>query len=73
MDNWLLLFKILKWLFLDHCVLLFGILLGAAYARAEEEIKEFVTNSNLPFLPTPMGKGVIPDTHPLCVAAARSK
>lgn len=47
--------------------------LGAAYARAEEEIQQFVFNSNLPFLPTPMGKGVIADTHPLCVAAARSK
>lgn len=48
-------------------------LLGAAYARAEEEIQQFVCNSNLPFLPTPMGKGVITDVHPLCVAAARSK
>ena len=47
--------------------------IGAAYARAEEEIQEFVIRSNLPFLPTPMGKGVISDTHPLCIAAARSK
>ncbi|XP_065882805.1 2-hydroxyacyl-CoA lyase 1-like [Dysidea avara] len=46
---------------------------GAAYAHAEEEIQEFVIRSNLPFLPTPMGKGVISDTHPLCIAAARSK
>jgi len=48
-------------------------IIGAAYAQAEEEIRQFVNNSNLPFLPTPMGKGVITDTHPLCVAAARSK
>jgi len=27
----------------------------------------------LPFVPTPMGKGVISDEHPLCVAAARSR
>ena len=48
-------------------------IIGAAYAHAEEEIQEFVIRSNLPFLPTPMGKGVISDTHPLSVAAARSK
>lgn len=28
---------------------------------------------NLPFLPTPMGKGVVPDNHPNCVGAARSR
>ena len=48
-------------------------IIGAAYAHAEEEIQEFVIRSNLPFLPTPMGKGVISDTHPSSVAAARSK
>ena len=47
--------------------------LGAAYSRAENEIKKLVTVNNYPFLPTPMGKGVISDDHPLCVAAARSK
>lgn len=26
----------------------------------------------IPFLPTPMGKGHLPDSHPLCIAAARS-
>ena len=46
---------------------------GAAYGRAEKEIRKFVLKNNLPFLPTPMGKGVIPDDHPLCVAAARSR
>lgn len=45
---------------------------GAAYGRAENEIKELVELSGLPFLPTPMGKGVLPDDHPNCVAAARS-
>lgn len=30
---------------------------GAAYARAEKELQELVSVSNLPFLPTPMGKG----------------
>ncbi|KAI8802567.1 HSPC279-like protein [Cladochytrium replicatum] len=45
---------------------------GAAYARAEKEVKELVEAHNLPFLPTPMGKGVIDDSHPQCVSAARS-
>ncbi|CAG8599083.1 12893_t:CDS:2, partial [Acaulospora colombiana] len=46
---------------------------GASYARAEKEINQLVEKTGIPFLPTPMGKGVISDTHPLCVAAARSK
>lgn len=46
---------------------------GAAYGRAENEIKELVELSGLPFLPTPMGKGVLPDDHPNCVSAARSR
>ena len=32
-----------------------------------------MVRTSLPFLPTPMGKGVIPDDHPLCVAPARSR
>lgn len=46
---------------------------GAAYAQAESGLREFVEMSGLPFLPTPMGKGVLPDDHPNCVAAARSR
>nr|XP_004661373.1 2-hydroxyacyl-CoA lyase 1 [Jaculus jaculus] len=46
---------------------------GAAYAHAEESIRKLVEQCNLPFLPTPMGKGVVPDNHPNCVAAARSR
>ncbi|OWK05890.1 hypothetical protein Celaphus_00012772, partial [Cervus elaphus hippelaphus] len=45
---------------------------GAAYAHAEESIRKLVEQCKLPFLPTPMGKGVIRDNHPNCVAAARS-
>lgn len=45
---------------------------GAAYAKAELEIRELVEKSNLPFLPTPMGKGVLPDSHCLNTASARS-
>ncbi|CAO2209370.1 unnamed protein product [Urochloa humidicola] len=45
---------------------------GAAYARAEEAIRKFVDTTGIPFLPTPMGKGVVPDSHPLSATAARS-
>jgi 2-hydroxyacyl-CoA lyase 1 len=45
---------------------------GAAYARAEGEVRAFLDRTALPFLPTPMGKGVVPDDHPLSVAPARS-
>ncbi|CAO3586776.1 unnamed protein product [Absidia cylindrospora] len=46
---------------------------GAAYARSEKELNQLVDHTQIPFLPTPMGKGVVSDHHPLCVSAARSK
>ena len=45
---------------------------GAAYARAESSIRALIDGTQIPFLPTPMGKGVVPDSHPLNVASARS-
>jgi 2-hydroxyacyl-CoA lyase 1 len=45
---------------------------GAAYSRAESRIQSLITNTNVPFLPTPMGKGVVPDTSPLNASSARS-
>jgi 2-hydroxyacyl-CoA lyase 1 len=45
---------------------------GMAWARAEEETREFIERTQLPFLATPMGKGVVSDGHPLSVGAARS-
>ncbi|KAB5560952.1 hypothetical protein DKX38_005909 [Salix brachista] len=45
---------------------------GAAYARAENELKRLVESTGFPFLPTPMGKGMLPDTHELAASAARS-
>ncbi|EEC70723.1 hypothetical protein OsI_02106 [Oryza sativa Indica Group] len=45
---------------------------GAAYSRAEDAIRKLVDTTGIPFLPTPMGKGVVPDTHPLSATAARS-
>ncbi|KAE8398716.1 thiamine pyrophosphate enzyme, N-terminal TPP binding domain-containing protein [Aspergillus pseudonomiae] len=45
---------------------------GAAYARAESGIGRLVEQTQIPFLPTPMGKGVVPDSHPLNASSARS-
>jgi 2-hydroxyacyl-CoA lyase 1 len=45
---------------------------GAAYAHAEDFIKRLVDITHIPFLPTPMGKGLLPDSHPLSTSAARS-
>ncbi len=45
---------------------------GCAYAGAEDEVRSFIESTQLPFLATPMGKGVMPDDHPLSVGAARS-
>ena len=45
---------------------------GAAYARAEGAIRELIDKSQVPFLPTPMGKGVVADSHPANTASARS-
>ncbi len=45
---------------------------GAAYAQADADIRAFVEKSGIPYLPMSMAKGLLPDTHPLCAAAARS-
>lgn len=44
---------------------------GAAYGKAEKEVRELIESTNLPFLATPMGKGVVPDVSPKSVASAR--
>src|SRR5258707_3194544 len=45
---------------------------GAAYARADEEIRSFIETTGIPFLPMSMAKGLLPDEHPQSAAAARS-
>ena len=45
---------------------------GMAFSRAENEVRAFIERTRLPFLASPMGKGVMPDDHPLSVGAARS-
>ena len=44
---------------------------GAAYSRAENEVRQFVEATGVPFLTSPMGKGVIDDEHALSVMPAR--
>jgi 2-hydroxyacyl-CoA lyase 1 len=45
---------------------------GMSWSRAEGEVREFIERTQLPFLASPMGKGVMPDDDPLSVGAARS-
>jgi 2-hydroxyacyl-CoA lyase 1 len=45
---------------------------GMAWSRAEDEVRAFIERTKLPFLASPMGKGVLDDNHPLSVGAARS-
>jgi oxalyl-CoA decarboxylase len=45
---------------------------GAAYARADNDIKALIEKTGIPYLPMSMAKGILPDTHPQCASAARS-
>lgn len=46
--------------------------IGAAYSQSEKQVRELIFSSGLPFLPTPMGKGVVPDEDEHCVSSART-
>jgi len=45
---------------------------GAAYSQADADIRAFIEQTAIPFLPMSMAKGLLPDDHPQSVAAARS-
>ena len=45
---------------------------GAAYAQVDADIRSFVEQSGIPYLPMSMAKGLLPDTHPQSASAARS-
>ena len=45
---------------------------GAAYAQADNVIREFVESTGIPFLPMSMAKGLLPDSHAQSAATARS-
>lgn len=44
---------------------------GAAIARAEDELQEFIAKTDIPYQPMSMAKGLIPDTDPHSTASAR--
>ncbi|MEQ4694602.1 oxalyl-CoA decarboxylase [Providencia manganoxydans] len=45
---------------------------GAAYAQADENIRQFIETTGIPYLPMSMAKGLLPDNHPQSAASARS-
>ena len=45
---------------------------GAAYARADAQLREFVETTGIPYVPMSMAKGLLPDDHPQSAATARS-
>jgi oxalyl-CoA decarboxylase len=45
---------------------------GAAYARADADIRALVEKTGIPYVPMSMAKGLLPDTHEQSAAAARS-
>jgi 2-hydroxyacyl-CoA lyase 1 len=45
---------------------------GMASSQAEAEVRAFIERTQIPFVRTPKGKGVLPDDHKLSAGAARS-
>ena len=45
---------------------------GVRWSEPTEELRQLVESLGLPFLTSPMGRGFLPDDHPLNFAAARS-
>src|SRR6266508_3708496 len=45
---------------------------GAAYARADADVRALVERTGIPYLPMAMAKGLLPDTHEQSASAARS-
>ena len=45
---------------------------GAAYAQIDDNIKNLIESTGIPFYPMSMAKGLMPDNHPLSAISARS-
>ncbi len=45
---------------------------GAAYAQADETIRDFIETTGVPYVPMSMAKGLLPDDHAQSAATARS-
>lgn len=48
------------------------VVIGKGAVHSHKAVRQFIEQYNLPFLPTPMAKGVVPDSHPMNVSGARS-
>ena len=48
------------------------VVIGKGAAHTEASIRNLIDRTGVPFLPTPMGKGVVSDSHPFNTSAARS-
>jgi thiamine pyrophosphate-dependent acetolactate synthase large subunit-like protein len=44
---------------------------GVRWSEAYEELARLVDEFGIPFIASPMGRGYLPDDHPLCFNAAR--
>ncbi|KAJ9573330.1 Thiamine pyrophosphate enzyme, C-terminal TPP binding domain [Nakaseomyces glabratus] len=49
------------------------VVLGKGCINSSLALRHFIEEFNFPFLPTPMAKGILPDSHRLNVSAARSQ
>ncbi|EJS44067.1 YEL020C [Saccharomyces arboricola H-6] len=49
------------------------VVIGKGAVKNSHEIRGLINKYNLPFLPTPMAKGIVPDSSPLNVSSARSQ
>ena len=45
---------------------------GVRWAEPHQRLTQLVETLGMPFVPSPMGRGYIPDDHPLCMSGARS-
>jgi thiamine pyrophosphate-dependent acetolactate synthase large subunit-like protein len=45
---------------------------GVRWSEPTEELRQMVETLGMPYIPSPMGRGFIPDDHPMNMSAARS-
>jgi len=45
---------------------------GVRWSEPSEELRQMVETLGMPYIPSPMGRGFIPDDHPMNMSAARS-
>lgn len=55
----------------ERPVLLIG--KGVRWSEPYDELRDLVENHAVPFVTSPMGRGFLPDDHPLCFSSARGR